>query len=201
MLCNIPLQICLFRVKYHLIFILFFTNPGTCKIVIVIRYSPVIFFKYKFVPEGVFFVLYTGSESDLSTHGISWTRGGIRGKLIIYVSRVWSANQTETGSPLLLHELYGPSTLFSIAPSTSLSQRTEFLISFVVMGVIFWHPPPVALLSRDEAHSENRHGNLLCECKLRNALKIIHRSWVTKVHVHIVLCSHLSQYISLIPIM
>lgn len=118
-----------------------------------------------------------------------------------HLSRVWSDVQTETGSPSLLHELYGPSALFSIVPSTSLSQRTGFLISFVLMGVIFWHPPPVALLSRDEAHGENRHGNLLCEWKLRNALKIIHRSWVTKVHVHIVLCSHLSQYISLIPIM
>lgn len=54
---------------------------------------------------------------------------------------------------------------FSIAPSPSLFQRTRFLISFIIMGVIFWHPP-VALLSRDEAH-----GNLLCEWNLRNALK------------------------------
>lgn len=77
---------------------------------------------------------------------------------------------SETGSPSLLQELYGPSTLFSIAPSPSLFQRTRFLISFIIMGVIFWHPP-VALLSRDEANCENRHGNLLCEWKLRNALK------------------------------
>ncbi len=49
--------------------------------------QPCDFFQVLICSWGFVLVLYTGSESDLSTHGISWTRGGIRGESIIYVSK------------------------------------------------------------------------------------------------------------------
>lgn len=136
-------------------------------------YSPVIF-KCKFVTEFLFLflVLYTGSELwDTGNNG--WF--------------FWVV----TGCHVTARDVWTIHLFFSIALSPSLFQRTGFLIFlffFVIFFCfVFWHPPPVAFALKG---SENRIGKPAVWMETEKCLKIIHRSQVTKVHVHTVLCSH-----------
>lgn len=102
------------------LFYFFLTNPlWTCKIIIVIMYSPVIF-KCKFVTEFLFLflVLYTGSELwDTGNNG--WF--------------FWVV----TGCHVTARDVWTIHLFFSIALSPSLFQRTGFLI-FLFFFVIFF---------------------------------------------------------------